>query len=65
LLGGYIHANHIGVSIHNSAVMAWLTEQYDRAERKEGWTLVMEAAVTVLVAAELFFSITNFIHNKH
>jgi hypothetical protein len=35
----------------------WLTEQYDRAERKETWSITMEVAITVFVAAELFSSI--------
>lgn len=43
---------------------AWLTEQYDRAERKETWSLTMEAAITVFVAVELLFSILNFVFHK-
>ena len=43
---------------------AWLTEQYDCAERKETWSLTMEAAITVLVAVELLFSILNFLHRR-
>src|SRR5690348_2814989 len=36
---------------HNSmnALLAWLTEQHDRAERKETWSLMMEAAITAFV----------------
>jgi len=34
-------------------LLHWLTEQYDRAERKETWTLTMEAAITLLVAVEV------------
>jgi hypothetical protein len=34
-------------------LLDWLTEQYDRAERKETWSLTMEVAITVLVAVEL------------
>jgi|SRR5690348_1350127 hypothetical protein len=34
-------------------LLAWLTEQYDRAERKETWSLTMEFAITVFVLAEL------------
>jgi hypothetical protein len=40
----------------------WLTEQYHRAERRETWSITMEAAITVLVAAELVFSTLNFFH---
>jgi hypothetical protein len=39
------------------SLLCWLTEQYDRAERKEHWTLLMEAAITLFVAAELFLSL--------
>ena len=45
------------VELYLAPLLAWLTEQYDRAERKEHWTLVMEAAITLFVAAELFFSL--------
>ena len=34
----------------------WLTEQYDRAERKETWSITMEGAITIFVAAELILS---------
>jgi hypothetical protein len=37
--------------------LEWLTEEYDRAERRETWLITMEAAVTVFVAAELLLSI--------
>jgi hypothetical protein len=43
---------------------AWLTEQYDRAERKETWSLTMEAAITVFVAVELVFSVLNFVLHR-
>jgi hypothetical protein len=33
-------------------LLPWLTEQYDRAERRETWSITMEAAITVLVAVE-------------
>jgi len=34
-------------------LLPWLTEQYDRAERKETWNLTMEAAITLLVGIEV------------
>ena len=34
-------------------VIDWLCEQYDRAERRETWTLTMEAAITVFVILEV------------
>jgi hypothetical protein len=47
-------------------MMLWLKEQYDRAERRETWLITMEIAITVLVAAELFMSILDFVfrHSK-
>jgi hypothetical protein len=42
----------------------WLTEQYDRAERKETWSITMEVAITLLVAVELLFSVLNFVFHK-
>src|ERR1700690_516397 len=41
-------------------ISAWLTERYDRDERRETWLITMEAAVTILVAAELTMSILSF-----
>jgi hypothetical protein len=35
------------------SLLPWLTEQYHRAERKETWSITMEAAITVFVLAEL------------
>jgi hypothetical protein len=42
------------VSMVENDLLAWLTEQYDRAERKETWSLAMEAAITIFVIAEAF-----------
>jgi len=46
------------------SLLPWLTEQYDRAERKETWSITMEAAITIFVAAELLISIVNFVSRK-
>ena len=35
-----------------SDLLPWLTEQYDRAERKETWLLTMEVAITIFVVLE-------------
>jgi FMN phosphatase YigB (HAD superfamily) len=40
-------------------VLKWLTEQYDRQERKETWQITMEAAVTIFVLAELVTSLIS------
>jgi hypothetical protein len=42
------------------SLLPWLTEQYDRAERKETWSLTMEVAITMFVLAELLLSIAPF-----
>jgi hypothetical protein len=42
-------------------VLHWLTEQYDRAERKETWSLTMEIAITVFVLGEVTMSILTYI----
>ncbi len=42
---------------------AWLTEQYDRVERKETWLITMEAAITLFVFTEVVFSILGFFLN--
>lgn len=41
-------------------LLPWLTEQYDRAERKETWSLAMEVAITAFVATELLFTILRW-----
>lgn len=43
------------------SLLPWLTEQYDRTERKETWSMLMEIAIVLFVAAELVFSIANFV----
>lgn len=41
--------------------LGWLTERYDREERKETWQIAMEGAVTILVAAELVMSFVGVV----
>lgn len=43
-----------------SDLLPWLTEQYERAEVKETWSLTMEAAITVFVAIEVVPLIVRF-----
>jgi hypothetical protein len=50
-----LHPLYDDSEVRNNAT-AWLTEQYDRAERKETWSLTMEAAITIFVAVELALS---------
>ena len=51
---------HFTVRNLHEFMQPWLREQYDRAERKETWSMTMELAITVLVAAELSMSILDF-----
>jgi hypothetical protein len=46
------------------AAAEWLTEQYDRAERRETWSITMEAAITVFVGVELIISVFGFVSRK-
>lgn len=39
------------------AALRWLVEQYDRAERRETWSITMEAAITIFVLAELILAL--------
>jgi len=41
----------------NEELLPWLTEHYDRAERRETWSLTMEAAITIFVVVEVLLSI--------
>jgi hypothetical protein len=50
-----LHAVYVDPAVRSHAA-DWLTEQYDRTERKETWSITMEAAITILVATELYFS---------
>ena len=62
-LGDMNHFKHQGQTMKADMVLdslqPWLTEQYDRAERKETWNITMEVAITVFVAAELILSLLD------
>ena len=47
------------VSQVEDSLIVWLTEQYDRAERKETWLITMEVAITLLVLAELVLMVVR------
>ncbi len=49
---------------YRMAAAEWLTEQYDRAERRETWSITMEAAITVFVLVELIFSLLNYAFHR-
>ncbi len=54
----YMHqGNLLHIQRYLTELLDWLTEQYDRAGRKETWTLTMEAAITIFVVAEVLLSI--------
>jgi hypothetical protein len=62
-LGDMNHFKHKGQVTKADAVLdsllPWLTEQYDRVERKETWSMTMEIAITIFVAAELALSLLD------
>jgi hypothetical protein len=63
-LGDMNHFVHQGQTIKAQgrtldSLLSWFTEQYDRAERKETWSLTMEFAITVFVLVELILDITR------
>lgn len=37
----------------DTALLAWLTEQYDRTERKETWSLTLLVVITVFMVVEV------------
>jgi hypothetical protein len=54
----FVHqASHTTADGVRYTLLAWLTEQYDRAERKETWNLTMEAAIVVLIVLEIGLAI--------
>jgi hypothetical protein len=61
----FVHEGGLRTARNDAAsLLPWLTEQYDKAERKETWSMLMEIAIVVLVAAELVFSIANFVRGR-
>jgi len=50
----FVHqGQRIDTNSVRDSLLPWLTEQYNRAERKETWNLTMEAAITLLVGIEV------------
>jgi hypothetical protein len=46
----------------DAALLAWLTEQYDRTERKETWGLTLEVVITVFIAVEVLSLVYPALH---
>ena len=46
----------------DAALLAWLTEQYDRTERKETWGLTLEVVITVFIAVEVLSLVSPALH---
>jgi hypothetical protein len=57
ILGGIKYFTFNGeetqVEKYREPLLAWLTEEYDKADRKQSWSTTMEAAITLLVGAEV------------
>src|SRR5262245_50952657 len=48
--------------LDGAALLAWLTEQYDRTERKETWGLTLEVVITVFIAVEVLSLVYPAVH---
>jgi hypothetical protein len=48
------------VETYQVQIMAWLTEEHDRAERKTNVSLAMEAGILILVALEVVHILTHW-----
>lgn len=57
VLGSTTYFFHDGkeqlVSNFREPLLAWLTEEYDKKDRRDNWLLLLEIAITVLVAIEV------------
>jgi hypothetical protein len=42
-------------------LLAWLTEEYDKAERKQTWSITMEVFITGFVGTELLIELLRLI----
>jgi hypothetical protein len=65
-IGDFITQNGKTILIKDvtTDLLSWLTEQYDRAERKETWSITMEVAITGFVFFELIFSIIGYLKSN-
>ncbi len=60
----YRHQGNITtVERYLTSLLPWLTEQYDRAERKETWLITMEVMITIFVGVEVLPTIIGFIRH--
>ena len=42
------------VQNYQDELLPWLTEEYDKADRKQTWSMTMEIAITLFVGLEVF-----------
>src|SRR6266496_5664861 len=66
-LGDMNHFVHQGMNVKAQdkmlePVLSWLTEQYDKQDRKDTWLLTMEIAITIFVGAELVIELCRVFH---
>ena len=55
--GNFRHKGQaLWVEAARDSVLGWLTERYDRDERKETWQIVLEIFVIVLIGVEIVLS---------
>jgi len=57
---GELHSIAANVANLRDHALEWLTEQFDRAERKDAWSITMEAAITIFVAVETVIAMHGY-----
>jgi len=57
--------NEVRASNYVDSILSWLTEEYDKKDRKDNWLLVMEIAITIFVFVEMIISICNISYVQH
>ena len=65
ILGGVKWFHYDGeekqIEPYREQLLKWLTEQYDKDERKQTWSITMEVAITLFVGAELLIELLRLI----
>ena len=50
----FTHSNiHMKADTVLESLLPWLTEQYDKADRRESWLLILEITITILIVFEI------------
>jgi hypothetical protein len=63
--GSISTANKETVQQYREELFSWLAEEYDKAERKQTWSITMEVLITLFVGMELLIEglrLVGFVH---